>query len=108
MYDAGGNMSAHVMRDDRPAFNADDPGRGTDGEVRAAFDGHTSYFGTYTLDPGKHTVAHHVLGASYPNWIGRDQLRHFKFNGSLLLLSSPPLKSGGESLEYTLTWERVS
>ena len=45
VYDAGGNMSAHVMRMDRPLFAANDPGRGTDAEVRAAFEGHASYFG---------------------------------------------------------------
>jgi hypothetical protein len=107
-YDARGNMSAHVMRNDRPLFAANDPGRGTDAEVRAAFDGHTSYFGTFTIDPASKTVIHHVRGASYPNWIGNDQLRQFKFEGARLLLSSPPIVSGGESLTYVLTWERIS
>ena len=108
VYDAAGNMSAHVMRDDRPLFAANDPGRGTDAEVRAAFEGHASYFGTYTIDVATQTIAHHVLGSSYPNWIGNDQLRHFKFEGSRLVLSTPVLVSGGESLEYVLTWERIS
>jgi hypothetical protein len=108
IYDADGNMSAHVMSNDRPLFAANDPGRGTDAEVRAAFDGHASYFGTYTIDPSAQTVTHHVRGSSYPNWIGSDQLRRFKFDGSRLLLSTPPLVSGGESLEYVLTWERIS
>jgi hypothetical protein len=108
IYDAGGNMSAHVMRDDCPRFAANDPGRGTDAEVRAAFDGHTSYFGAYTIDLARQTVTHHVRGASYPNWMGNDQLRYFKFEGSHLLLSTPPLVSGGESLEYVATWERIS
>ena len=108
VYDAGGNMSAHVMSNDRPLFAANDPGRGTDAEVRAAFDGHASYFGSYTIDPATQTVTHHVQGSSYPNWIGNDQIRRFKFDGSRLLLSTPPLVSGGESLEYVLTWERIS
>ena len=107
MYDAGGNMSAHVMRNDLPLFAANDPDRGTDAEVRAAFDGHASYFGTYTIDDATQTVTHHVRGAWYPNWIGSDQLRHFKFNGSRLVLSTPPLVSDGQSLEYVLTWERI-
>ena len=47
IYDAAGNMSAHVMRNDRPLFAANDSARGTDAEVRAAFEGYTSYFGTY-------------------------------------------------------------
>src|SRR5437660_9137753 len=61
-YDAGGNMSAHVMRNDRPLFAANDPGRGTDAEVRAAFDGHTSYFGTYTFTRACKTVTHPIWG----------------------------------------------
>jgi hypothetical protein len=108
VYDAGGNMAAHVMKNDRPIFAANDPDRGTDAEVRTAFEGHASYFGTYTIDPTMQTVTHHVWGAWYPNWIGSDQVRHFKFEGSRLLLFTPPLISGGESLEYVLTWERIS
>ena len=108
IYDAAGNMSAHVMRNDRPLFAADDPARGTDPEVRAAFDGHASYFGTYNFDQTAQTVTHHVQGAWYPNWIGHDQVRHFKFEASRLVLSSPSIVSDGESLEYVLTWERIA
>jgi hypothetical protein len=108
IYDPSGNMSAHVTRNDRPLFAADDPARGTDAEVRAAFDGHASYFGTYTIDQATQTVTHHVHGAWYPNWIGHDQLRRFKLDGSRLVLSTPPIVSDGESLEYILTWERIA
>ncbi len=106
-YDARGNMSAHVMRVDRPAFGSDDSGAGTDAEVRAAFDGHTSYFGTYTIDPSARTVTHHVRGASYPNWMGHDQIRYYRIDGSHLVLSSPPILYRGDSLEYMLRWERI-
>jgi hypothetical protein len=106
-YDVRGNMSAHVMRVDRPAFASDDLGAGTDAEVRAAFEGHASYFGTYTIDPSARTVTHHVRGASYPNWMGHDQIRYYCINGSHLVLSTPPILDRGESLEYILTWERM-
>ena len=106
-YDVHGNMSAHVMRADRPTFASDDSGAGTDAEVHAAFEGHTSYFGTYTIDPSARTVTHHVRGASYPNWMGHDQVRYFRIDGSRLVLSSPPIRDRGELLEYTLTWERI-
>jgi Lipocalin-like domain len=108
IYDAAGNMSAHVMRNDRPLFAIDDPARAMDSEVRSAFDGHASYFGTYEIDEAMQTVTHHVQGAWYPNWIGKDQLRYFKFDGDRLVLISPPIVSDGESLEYVLTWERVA
>jgi hypothetical protein len=106
IYDASGNMSAHIMRNDRPAFVAQDPFRGRDAEVRSAFEGHASYFGTYTVDPVNQTVTHHVLGASYPNWIGNDQLRYYKFDHTRLLLSTPPLVVGEQAFEFVLVWER--
>ena len=106
-YDHHNNMSAHVLRVDRPAFASDDSGSATDAELRAAFEGHTSYFGTYAIDPSARTVTHHVHGASYPNWIGHDQVRYYRIDGSHLILSTPPILFRGESLEYILTWERI-
>jgi len=106
-YDVRGNMSAHVMRVDLPMFASDDSGAGTDAEVRAAFEGHASYFGTYTIDPSARTVTHHVRGASYPNWMGHDQIRYYRIDGSHLVLSTPPILFRQESLEYILTWERI-
>jgi hypothetical protein len=106
-YDVRGNMSAHVMRVDRPTFASDDSGSGTDAEVRAAFEGHTSYFGTYTIDTSACTVTHHVRGGAYPNCMGHDQIRYYRVDGSHLVLSTPPILDRGESLEYTLTWERI-
>ena len=106
-YDVHGNMSAHVMRVDRPTFASDDSGSGSDAEVRTAFEGHTSYFGTYTIDPSARTVTHHVHGASYPNWIGHDQIRYYRIDDSHLVLSTTPILDRGEALEYILIWERI-
>ena len=106
-YDLHGNMSAHVLRFDRPKFASNDSGAGTDEEVRAAFEGYTSYFGTYAVDPSARTVTHHVHGASYPNWMGHDQIRYYRIDASHLVLSTPPILFGGESLKYILTWERI-
>jgi hypothetical protein len=107
VYDSAGNMSAHVMRNDRTLFAAHDALRGTDAEVRAAFEGYTSYFGTYTIDAKKQTVTHHVRGASYPNWVASDQLRYYKLDGPCLSLSAPPLVVGGETFEFVLNWQRI-
>jgi hypothetical protein len=106
-YDVGANISAHVMRVDRPTFASNDPGSGTDAEVHAAFEEHVSYFGTYTVDPIARTVTHHVRGASYPNWVGHDQIRYYRIEGPHLVLSTPPILDRGEALVYTLTWERM-
>jgi hypothetical protein len=106
VYDGGGNMSVHVMRKGLPVFAANDPAHGTDAELRAAFAGYGSYFGTYSIDRAKQTVTHQVRGAWYPNWISHDQVRHYKFDGNRLFLSTPPLLWGGQSL-HILTWERI-
>jgi len=108
IYDDGGNMSAHVMKDDLPLFAAKDPARGTNAEIRAAFEGYGSYFGTYTVDQAKQMVTHQVRGAWYPNWIGHDQVRYFKFEDGRLSLSTPPLLWDGQSLQHVLTWERIA
>jgi hypothetical protein len=49
-----------------------------------------------------------AIADNLKNWIGHDQVRHFKFDGRRLLLSTPPLMWDGHSFEYVLTWERIS
>jgi lipocalin-like protein len=106
-YDASGNMSAMLMKPNRPPFASQDMRRGTDSEVRDAFEGFIAYFGTYTVDPAKPTVTHHVRGASYPNWVGDDQVRYYEMDGPRLVLRTPPIQVGGRSLQSVLVWERV-
>jgi hypothetical protein len=105
LFDASGHMSAILMKPNRPPFAAHDLHRGTDPEVRAAFDGVIGYFGTYMIDPAKRTLTVHVVGASYPNWVGSDQLRYYQLDGARLVLTTPPLQIGGRSLVTTLQWE---
>jgi hypothetical protein len=107
LFDPNGHMSAMLMKPDRPTFASHDLRRGTDAEVRAAFDGFIAYFGTYTVDPAKRTVVLHVRAASYPNWVGGDQLRYYKLDGPRLMLTTPPVQIGGRSLVTTLVWERA-
>ena len=100
-------MSAMLMKPDRPLFASQDLCRGTDAEVRAAFDGFIAYFGTYTVDATKGIVTHHVRAASYPNWVGGDQVRYYKFDGTRLVLSTPPIQMGSRPLTTVLVWQRV-
>ena len=106
-YDAQGRVSAHHMRPDRPRFASGDRERGTDAEVRAAFLGYVAYYGTYTIDLARGTVTHRIAGASFPNWVGTEQVRHFRFEGRRLTLTTPPIRVGGEDLRSVLVWERL-
>jgi len=107
-YDARGNMSVQLMRSDRPAFAINDPQKGTPEEIKAAFEGFISYFGTYEIDEEKGAVTHRVRGSSFPNWVGSDQIRFFEFSGNRLTLRARPIQLGGIAATSLLIWERVA
>ncbi len=50
IYDASEHVPAQMMRAGRPRFGSGDQLKGTDAEVRAAFEGYLAYFGEYTVD----------------------------------------------------------
>jgi lipocalin-like protein len=109
LYDGAGNMSAHLMKADRPRFGARDPALGTDSEIRDAFDGYVGYFGSYSVDGITSAVTHRVVGASFPNWVGANLVRSYTFDDAgRLRLATPSIEVGGRSLEYVLLWERIS
>ena len=108
IYDASGQTSAHLMRPDRPRFASGDRARGTDAETRAAFVGYLAYFGRYTVDPARGTVTHFIEGATFPNWVGTEQVRHFRLSGDSLTIVTPPMVGDGRRIVSTLVWRRVT
>jgi hypothetical protein len=107
-YDGEGNMCAQLMRPDRPAFAINDQMKGTPEEVKSAFEGYISYFGTYEVNKEKGTVTHHVKGSLFPNWLGSDQIRFFEFSGNRLALRAPPMQVGGITITSFLIWEHMT
>jgi hypothetical protein len=107
-YDARGNMSVQVMRSDRPMFAINDPQKGTPEEIKTAFEGFSSYFGTYEIDEEKGAVTHHVRGSSFPNWVDSDHIRFFEFSGNRLTLRVPSMQVGGIAATSLLIWERLA
>ena len=108
-YDAEGNMSVHIMKADRPNFASTSKSRGTPLEMRAAFEGYEAYFSTYTVDPVKAIITHHLIGGLFPNWTGTYQPRFYKFEGSRLILSTAPIGTvTARKTVVTLVWERLN
>lgn len=101
VYDAAGQMSAHLMH----SSNKSDRPPATDDERSAAYRRYLGYYGPFTVDEATGIVTHHVLGSSNPSWVGSNQVRYFKLSddGNRLTLS---LKSG-DRVTSTLVWERV-
>lgn len=106
VYTAGGHMSAHLMRRERPAFGSARPalGEAPAETLLAAASGYIGYAGRYTVDHLAKQVIHHVETAFLPDWIGTDMIRDFRFDGGVLTLR-PPAVSGAASI---LRWRRAS
>ena len=105
-YEPNGRLAVQVMNPNRPRFASDDPLVTSEAEVRAAFDGYTAYYGTYSVNPDEKTIVHHIQVALLPNWVGTDQRRDFEFDGKYLTLKGP-LTLGGVQGVVSLVWERL-
>jgi hypothetical protein len=102
MYDAAGNMAAHLMRVNRRPLSQPS----TDAERAASYASYVAYYGRITIDPVRSTVTHHVEGALNPNWVKTDLVRHYELSpdGTRLLLS---VRNAQGRVTGTLTWERL-
>src|SRR5262249_63151 len=91
VYDATGQVHIQIMRTPAlPSFaemNSDEGRMPSPEQALAAYTPYTEYVGTYTVDPGKHVVIHHVEGALAPDYTGTDQPRPFRLEGDQLVLS---------------------
>jgi hypothetical protein len=88
-YDKAGRVFALLMRPERrttvpPGMELD---QAPEGELRNMVTGFVVYFGTFTVDEANNTVIHHVEASLVPSWVGTDLKRHFRFDGSTLVLT---------------------
>ena len=105
MYNDEGYMAVALMASNRRRFSSIDITGGTNDEIVAAYGTYISYCGKYEVTEDR--VIHHVEVSSYPNWIGEDQVRFYKFEGDKLILSTPPMIFGGKQQSGYLIWERT-
>lgn len=101
VYDASGQMSAHLMN----SANKADTSPATDADRSAAYRRYLGYYGPFTIDELTGIVIHHVVGASNPSWVGSNQVRYFKLSedGNQLTLSV----KNNDRVTSTLTWQRI-
>ena len=105
MYNDEGYMAVALMASNRRRFSSMDIMGGTTEEIVAAYGTYISYCGKYEVTEDR--VIHHVEVSFYPNWIGEDQARFYKFEGDKLILSTPPMILGGKQQSGYLIWERT-
>lgn len=87
MYDASGRMSIQIMKMPHPKVASGDDSRVTPDEKQALYDAYVAYFGTYTVDPDRGVVVHHVEGDLADVYIGKDEERPFVLRGDTLILA---------------------
>jgi len=78
-YTPGGRVFVQILGDPHPRFAAGNvfspSGRAllpaaTNDEIRTAYGGYYTYFGTYDIDENKRVVTHHVASSLRPQEIG--------------------------------------
>lgn len=105
MYAADGYMSAQIMKANRSNFANGGILTGSKEEHAMASESYLAYCGKYEIQVNK--VIHYIEASLFPNWVGTIQERFFEFKGDRLVLSTPPLVSGGKQGTAHLIWERV-
>jgi hypothetical protein len=95
-------MSAQLMRPNQPSFASKDWREATAGEKATAWGNYFGYFGTYTIDEQAGTVVHHIEGSWFPNLMGTDQIRHFRFEGERIVLDADT-----EWEQVQIVWEKI-
>jgi Lipocalin-like domain len=103
LYQPDGRMSAHVSVANPPRFTAEDPPQASMEEVAQAWRSYFGYWGSFQVDPEKRLVLHRVEGCSFSNWIGTEQVRHFRFDAANRLI----LETSSSSGHSKLIWQRV-
>ena len=106
VYTRDGYVTGHLMRRDVPRLETGARRAGPE-DLRVAFLGYLGYFGTYTIDETAGMVTHHVLGSWHPNWVGTNQLRHFRREGESIVIETPSIQSGGRAYRTRLVWKCV-
>ena len=100
-----GYASVAIMKANRPTFASGDILGGSAEEFVEAGKGYISYAGRYEVREDQLVV--HPEVASFPNWVGVDQVRFISFESGRLILSARPILVSGRLQTPQLVWERV-
>jgi len=82
--DTEGRYSLQIFNSERPHFVGNDKLAGTESEYRAAVLGSSTHYGTISVDAAHGTLTFEIEAASFPNWEGGAQTRHYELKGDEL------------------------
>lgn len=102
LYLDSGQMSAQVAASGLDPLANDDSRAATPEEAAHAWRNYVGYWGTFTVDAEAGVVIHTVEGAWFPNWVGQNQVRRYRFSGDMLTL-----EADAPEWHATLVWRRI-
>lgn len=94
IFTSDGHYSVQIYRAERLKFSSGDKFKGTAEEYKGASLSTSVHFGTYRLDPVKHTIAFHIDRSSFPNQDDTTQVRPYEMSGSELSWKVAPRPDG--------------
>jgi hypothetical protein len=94
IFTSDGHYSVQIYRAERLKFSSGDKSKGTAEEYKEASLSTSVHFGTYSLDPVKHTITFHIDRSSFPNQDGTIQVRPYAMSGSELSWKVAPRPDG--------------
>lgn len=98
MFDSAGNFSLFIAMPSPIKFSSNNRLNGTPEEYKAAVHNSIAYYGTYKVDEAAKTITWSIDAATFPNWYGVTQQRHFSINGDELRFTNNVGSSGGSVL----------
>jgi hypothetical protein len=107
MYSEGGAMSVVLCAPSRKHFEMPGLFDGSQQEKALAMSSYISYCGQYRVFEDR--VIHYLEASLFPNWVGTQQERFYRYDGSgVLTLSSPPfIAADGRTETATLVWKKL-
>jgi hypothetical protein len=102
LYLADGRMSAQISIGSPARFASEDRLRASAEEAAEAWRTYFGYWGSFKVYTEKRVVVHRVEGSSFSNWIGTEQVRRFRFDGTNRLVLETQSASG----HSTVIWQR--
>jgi hypothetical protein len=100
-----GEYAIQILKAVRPKVAAADKNKATPYENAALVQGNNSHFGTYTVDPEKHSISFNVQHAFYPNWEGNVQVRSYTIENNVLSYVVTHTTNGGATTA-TVVWKK--
>jgi len=102
---SNGRMAAQLGIRNRKNFESFDSKSVKAEEAQSALNSYIAYFGSYEIH--EDYIIHKIEQSLFPNWVGHNVKRFFKFEGDILTLEAKELTHINGLEKTVLVWKRL-